>query len=259
MITLAAFYKDLKETKLSSKLTKRIKNNKIDYRSSLDMMQQTLLKTNPTATFTVKTCNETQLNYANVFRTNCTRINLIESFVKCDLNFVRQHYGKTIMVGSDHLVCGDLKKFFEEDYDFATCIQNNTFDSTHRTNVMNFMFINDRDAKTHKRLEKFFLRRYEIFKTFEEQDRLWWGDQKSLSVALNSQGHIQNFYDSNGKDNIFELNGLRIKLFRYPNSYITRPNREGTANIDESIIVDFAGDQAKKYVNGIFNGIMERT
>lgn len=258
MITLAAFYKDLNETKIAKKLNKRIKTNTIDYRDTLYKMQKTLAKTNPSAKFIIKTCNETPLDFENVFRTSCADTNLIESFVKCDLSYVQQHYGKTVMVGSDHLICGDLNKFFEEDYDFATCMQNTSFDESHRTNVMNFMFVN-KNKNNHDKLVEFFDRRYEVFKSFPESDQLWWGDQKSLSVTLDEYGDLQNYYKSNGTSDTFNFKGLKIKLFKYPHNLIIRPNEQGNGLLKESVIVDFAGaGEVKKHVNTMYQTIMEK-
>lgn len=256
MITLVPFYKILNETKISKKLKKRINNNnQFNYLDALDKLRSTFLKTNPEGRFVVQTDTVTKLDFPDVFRSDLINCNLIEAIVISNLNFIKQNQGKIILVGTDHLISGSLDSIFQEDYDIATCVIGDQFDDTHRTNIINFMFVNS-NKNNHNNIIKFFEDRKNVFNNFEERDRLWWGDQKSLSVMLETKNIISKYYESKGENNIFDYNGLKIKLFQYNDNFVGGSDSKGNIANEKSLIIDFAGN--KMNFNHVYGKIMEK-
>ena len=258
MITLLPFYKELNESKVSKKLQKRIDSTTFNYRNALDLMEETFRKNNPNGKFVVQTDLTTPLNF-QTFRTDLSGANLMESIVLSHNSAVSKNQGKLAFVGCDHLICGNLEKLFDEDFDIATCINGNVFDEQHRTNIINLVFVNIRNTKRQKRIINFFQEQYSIFKNFEEKDKLWWGDQKSLSVLLETKNIISDYYTSNGTTNTFNFDELKIKLFKYGDGHIISSKnfkRKNSIILDQNLIIDFAG--YKENFNNLYSRIMEK-
>jgi len=252
MIMLVPFYKTLNETKMSKKLRKRINNNHFNYLDALDKLKSTFLKTNPKGRFVVQTDTVTKLDLSDVFRSDLTNHNLIDSIVVSNLNFIKQNQGKIILVGTDHLISGNLNNIFQEEYDIATCIIGDKFDDTHRTNIINFMFVNC-NKNNHNKIIEFFEERRTVFNNFGERDKLWWGDQKSLSVMLENKSIISDYYNLKGTKTIFDYNALKIKLFQYGRQEILSSVNLNNIN-EDNLIIDFAGNKIN--FNSVYDKIM---
>ncbi|WP_438964791.1 hypothetical protein [Winogradskyella sp.] len=236
-------------------MKKRIDSSQqFNYKNALTLMKDTFDKSNPDGNFIVQTDETTNLPF-ETFRSNLNGINLMEAIVLSHLNVVSKNLGKLILVGCDHLIPGNLEKIFEDDFDIATCIIGDTFDDQHRTNIINLVFVKNQNTKKQKQIIKFFQEQHNIFLNLPESDRLWWGDQKSLSLLLETKNIISEYYASNGKTNIFNFNKLKIKLFQYGGDQIVSSTNLQSIN-EKNLIIDFAGNKIN--FNHVYDKIMEK-
>ena len=257
MIELVAFYRDLSKTAVgtSPDLLKRV--GQFNYVAALTLLSHSLKHWHPNdSRFVVQTDWETRLDFDNLFRTNLAPYNLMESFIIANIDYVQNNTGDLILSGADHLVCGSFAPLFSEDFDLATVTYGGdyppggSFSIDHRTNVINIFFMRV-NHKNRERIISFLLRRYEIYKSFSQSDRVWWGDQKSLSVLLETEGILTEHFDSNRQKCDFQMMGLKIKLLPYGGDYIIGiagknndwSNVEGIVHTkDTACILDFAGE-----------------
>jgi len=240
MITLVPFYKKIHNVP-NKKLKHRL--SFFDYEDCLKKMKETFFYHHGQENkFIVQTDYETTLKKFDTFRSNLTDLSLIESISLSNKNFIEVNQGNLVLVGADHIVCGNLNTVYEHDFDIATFIARNDFDPMHRTNIINFLFIRC-DNNNHAKINKFMQHRHQIFQSLAVDERTWWGDQKSLSLLLEEKKIISNYFNDSISTQMFD--GLKIKLFKYGEEYIRFPHDNLTI-LPNTVMIDFAGGHSVK-------------
>jgi hypothetical protein len=257
MIRFAPFYKDINpDASHHKKLKRRIGN--VDYRKSLKLLYDSFKKFNPHNEFVVQTDQSTDLPYA-CHRSNLSKFNLMESLVVANLNFVKDHIGKSILVGADNIVLSSVDNFFEDDFDLGFyCIGQKN--ENEKLNLSNGVVLINSNNSNHDRIVNFFNERHLIYQGYDEQYKSWWGDMLSLNHLLSRKNIIHEFYESNKTKKIYNFDGLKIKIFEIDKEHVKWVNGEGLYNKGEKdILLDFPGDQSvKKYMEIIFNDIKNK-
>lgn len=233
------------------KLRKRI--YEVDYLKCLDLCYKSFVHTNPHNKFIVQTDETTNLNY-ECYRSNISDLNLMESIVASNLNFVRDHIGKSVLVGADHLVVNKIDAFFNEDFDLGFYCQQN-YNKEAATNLSNSVVLINSNKTNHKKIVDFFNRRYEIYKNYPPEYKTWWGDQLSLFTLVNEKNIVEEFYNSNQTKRFYDFDGLKIKIFKYDHEYLreVKIRCQYQPNVND-IVLDFPGTSSiKKCAEIIYN------
>ena len=140
MIKIVSFYKDID---LNHEKTKKLKQRtSFDYKECQKKLFETLQKFNKeTCEFIASTDMHTKLyDYPRIERNNLDNKLLMESVVIANNNFIQKEHGQIILLGADHLFCGNPSVLFEDQFDLGFLIVD-IFDSTHRTNINNTIVI----------------------------------------------------------------------------------------------------------------------
>jgi hypothetical protein len=246
MITLVPFYKDIN---LSNEGIELNQMNKIfDYKKALYLMKNTFEKFNKNYKFEIQTDNYTRLEFPNIFRSNLDNMNIMESVVVSNANYVQNNHGKMILVGADHLICSDVKNFFNDDFDIGIFVNG--------CNVNNTVVLVDKNETNQKYVNEFFVERTNVYNNLDLDTKLWYGDQYSLSCMLNKHDIIKKYLDKKTK-NIFQYNNLKVKLFDY--GYLVKGVKKGgdLKHNKTNILIDFKGVKRKEHFEKIYNKIME--
>ena len=120
MITFAPFYKDLSSSSevMSDGLKERVDH--FDYLNAIRRLRDTFYYYNTKDyKFVMQTDEFTQAGDIDVFRSDLSDVPLMGAIVKSNTNFVKMNEGKLILVGADHLICGNVARFFDDDFDMC--------------------------------------------------------------------------------------------------------------------------------------------
>ena len=255
MIKIVSFYKDID---LNHEKTKKLKQRtSFDYKECQKKLFETLQKFNKeTCEFIASTDMHTKLyDYPRIERNNLDNKLLMESVVIANNNFIQKEHGQIILLGADHLFCGNPSVLFEDQFDLGFLIVD-IFDSTHRTNINNTIVIVNSNSNNLENIRKFFKDRMEIFKTLPSEDQNWFGDQKSISLLLEQESIISEYHQT--KKLIQNFRGLKLKLIPWGQQYLKVVNNQGNYKKDTNdVLVDFCGgEDIKKHLNNIYQNIM---
>lgn len=255
MIKIVSFYKEVSlDHEKAKKLKQRIS---FDYKQCQKKLFETLNKFNKgDCEFIVSTDTKTKLDdYPRIERNNLDGKLLMESVAIANNNFIQKEQGKIVLLGADHLFCGDPKKLYEDEFDMALLIVD-SFDSSHCTNINNTMIVINSNNDNIKSIRKFFQDRLEICMKLPLADRRWYADQKSLSLLLERDNIISKYHKT--KKTFYIFNGLRIKLIPWGSKYLKVVNSLGNYNKDtDDVLIDFCGkEDVKKHLNVIYQNIM---
>lgn len=254
MITLAPYYRNIEGIKLNKKLKQR---QGFDYKKCLDMMKLTFYKNNPNDyDFIVQTDELTQINH-NVHRTVSSHLNLMESIMIGNMKYVHDSLGKHVLVGADHLICKDIGYFFDDRFDLGFFALPE-FDSNFELNINNTVVLINKTDNNCQSIDTFFTDRYNKFKDLQASNKAWYGDQKSISLLLEDEKIITNYYESKKKKTLFRYKDLIVKIFPYGELYLKNvQNLKNFVIEDSDILIDFAGNnKVKQYFEVVFNKIM---
>lgn len=259
MIKFVAFYKKVGAETKTKKITKRLGLKKFTYEKCLTYLHETFKHFNPTDEFLIASDADTILPKlpVDIIRDDLSTLLIMEAITRSNTNFVLKNTGKIILAGADHLICGPVKNFFQEDFDLAFWIFPE-YDPTHRISVsMTIVLVNKTD-KNSKQIDDFFLQREKISFGLDRKERQWFADQKSISLLLETQGIITDYHKNAGKKTIFNFNNLKVKFFPYyEKKYLTDVHDDGFVKINnESILVDFPGHKSKEYIDEVYTKIM---
>ena len=227
------------------------------YKECQKKLFETLQKFNKeTCEFIASTDMHTKLyDYPRIERNNLDNKLLMESVVIANNNFIQKEHGQIILLGADHLFCGNPSVLFEDQFDLGFLIVD-IFDSTHRTNINNTIVIVNSNSNNLENIRKFFKDRMEIFKTLPSEDQNWFGDQKSISLLLEQESIISEYHQT--KKLIQNFRGLKLKLIPWGQQYLKVVNNQGNYKKDTNdVLVDFCGgEDIKKHLNNIYQNIM---
>jgi len=245
MIILAPFYKDIENDKEGSEVLEMSKV--FDYKQNLFNMYNTFLKQNSKHKFEICTDNKTSLKHKNIFRSNIDSKNLMESFCISNLDFVKSRNEKLILCGSDHLINGNLNSLFEDDFDIGLAV------ATKPLRINNtIVLVNDTNRK---KVISFFEQRLSAYYNLSAEEKLWFGDQLSYQKILESY----NIFDPSGDNpplGIYNIEGLKIKLFAYGSSYVAALKKSLYPVPNNPVIIDFKGPKRKKRAPEIYRYLM---
>ena len=241
MITLAAFYKDLKLHVESTAVNDAVKG--FDYKRSLMCLKETFEKRNPQGKFLVTTDLETELPFdaANIFRSELKDKGLMESLVLSNTEIIRSTVGKIILCGSDHLINGDLNNFFTKDFDIGILFNG--------TSVNNTVVLANIQKSTRSKIIDFFEEREKEYYQLSEGKKDWFGDQISYDIVLrkhrvlNDQGVIQGIHKG--------IN-LTFKFMKYGEDGVYGCKKSAASYNKQSLLIDFKGTR-KRWFDIIYN------
>jgi len=255
MINFVPFYKDISLTDggIHKKLKKRLGN--VDYRKSLQLLHDSFIKFNKHNRFVIQTDQKTNLPY-DCYRSNLSSLNLMESLIVSNLNFVKDNLGKSILVGADNIVVGSVDNFFKEEFDLGFYTQGKLHEDE-RFNLSNGVVLVNSNNNNHDAIVNFFTLRHIIYKGYDEKNKSWWGDQLSLYHLLSRKNIISEFYSAGNTKKIFDFDGLKIRIFEVNKDYNKWVDSNGNyLKSNDDVILDFPGDQSvKKYMQIIFDSL----
>ena len=258
MINFAPFYKDIDpDTGIDHKKLKR-RIGKINYREKLNLLYESFIMFNQHNKFIVQTDETTILPYT-CNRSNLNNLNLMESIIVANLDFVKNNVGKSVMVGADNIVLNKIDNFFDEEFDLGIfCLEER--DPNEKYNVTNGVILVNSNLENQNKIVDFFIQRHEIYKTFDYKYKTWWGDMLSLNVLLSQKEIVSKFYESKKTKKIHDFNGLKIKLFEVNKKYYKFVNSDGYYNKNKNdILLDFPGDALiKRHAKTIFENIRKK-
>lgn len=254
MINFAPFYKEISLKEVNNKkLKKRV--GKVDYKKNLKLLHDSFKFYNPHNNFIVQTDNITELPYP-CHRSDLSHMNIMESLIVGNLNYVKDILGKSILVGADNIVLNPVDSFFDDDFDIGLfCISQRNQDE--KFNLSNGVVLVNSNLQNHERIVDFFNERYLIYKNFDSQYKSWWGDMLSLNLLVSKKDIINQFYQSNKTTKFYDFDGLTIKIFEVNKDYYKWVDRDGHYNkSNEDILLDFPGDNSvKRHAELIFNSL----
>lgn len=255
MIKVVSFYKDIELKK--EKTTKLKARNAFNYKECQQKLYQTLEKfSKGNCEFIASTDNFTDIgNYPRIERNDLDGKLLMESVAIANSNFIKKEKGKIILLGADHLFCGNPDILFEDEFDLAFLIDNN-FDEKFQTNINNTIVIINSTDNNFKKIKKFFEKRLQICMSLPLAERRWYADQKSLSILLEEKNIVTEYHRT--KNIYYDFDGLKIKLIPWGNKYLKVVNSQGEYKKDiDDVIIDFCGkDTIKQHMHAIYEKIM---
>jgi hypothetical protein len=255
MITFAPFYKDLSNSKeiMSDNLKERVEH--FDYMSAIRKLRDTFYHFNSKDhRFVIQTDEITDTESLEAFRSNLSEMPLMESIVKSNTNFVRSHQGKLILVGADHLICGNVERFFDDDFDMCFFVH------PKKAYVRNSVVLVNSSPDNKTGIDNFFLRREEKYHEATKDEKLWGADMYSINRALEDKGIITKYFNDK-KRSFFDYDGLKVKIMDYDGKkFIKALNKDGTlGNIHEIIVIDVkGGNYRKQFFSKAYHELMER-
>lgn len=254
MINFAPFYKDIHASEVThKKLKKRV--GKVDYRKNLHLLHESFKMFNPSDNFIVQTDSITDLEYT-CHRSNLSQLNLMESLIVANLNYVKDNIGKSILTGVDNIVLGSVHQFFNDEFDIGLyCLGQPNTDE--KFNLSNGVVLVNSNTVNHDKIVHFFSERYSIYKKFDEKYRTWWGDMLSLNHLVSRKNIVSKFYESNKTKKHYDFDGLKIKIFEVNKDHYKWVDSNGDYNkSNDDIILDFPGDNSvKKHAEIIFKNL----
>lgn len=256
MIKIVSFYKDIN---LEHEKIKKLKvRTSFDYKSCQKKLFETLKKINTSYEFIISTDNSTCLEpYTKIERNSLDNKLLMEAVAISNNNFIQKESGKIILLGADHLFCGDPKILFDEEFDIALLIVDQ-FDQTHCTNINNTLIVINSNKQNINSIRQFFKDRLEICLNLPLNERSWFADQKSLSLLLEKESIISNYHKN--KNTFFMFKDLKIKLIPWGRKYLKIVDKLGNYKQDpDDVLIDFCGDYTiKKNLQKIYQQIIEK-
>lgn len=256
MIKIVSFYKDIV---LGQEKTKKLQQRtSFDYKTCQKKLFETLQKfSQGNCEFIASTDMHTELdNYPKVERNDLDGKLLMEAVAIANNNYIQKEHGKIVLLGADHLFCGNPEFLFEDDFDIALLIKD-SFDSRHYTNINNTLVAVDLSTSNKEQIKNFFKERLDICLQLPLKERRWFADQKSLSLLLEKEGIISEYYKT--KKSIHYFRGLKIKLIPWGQQYLKVVDNQGNykKNIDD-VLIDFCGkEDIKTHFNSIYKDIMK--
>ena len=250
MADIMCFYQDLKNLQVPQQVAK-----KFNYGEALIKLHNTYKQFN-TGQFTWITDHQTRhLSNINlpyeVKSYDLDGATLMENVCIANINAVRRRPGRYVLCGADHLINGNIDKLFKAKHRFDLGIMmikgrvNNTvilintgYDGLH--------------TNQHELVERFFERRYEVFKTLDYDQKHWGGDQFAITKLLREEGILP---ERKKKVRTYSCMGLQIRLFDYNTSGITGVSKSGPAFDDAACFIDFKGPKRKRYFDQIYTYI----
>jgi hypothetical protein len=245
MIKLVPFYKDIKKDAAEINEMKKI----FDYKNAIELLRLTFNKFNAEHEYILATDFETSVSSKiKCFRTNLNNKNIMESLVLSNTDFVHNHDGKMVLCGADHLICNKINVFFEHDFDIALFVRwdqiNNTVVCVNKT------------PKNLKHVDNFFADREAEYYKLNNQEKQWYGDQRSFTTLLEDQNIITKFVKNNS-DSVHNFKNLKIKLFNY-GEYVRAIKTGGSVKINSNtVLLDFKGPKRKQHFENVFKTTME--
>lgn len=243
MTILAAFYKTILYSP-NPNLTQEF-----DYEASLCSLEKTFKKFNPVGKFILATDTVTDVKVESdeVFRTNLNSCNLMESLVLSNLALVKQLEGKIILCGSDHLITGNLDKFFEEDFDIGILWSGGK--------VNNTVVLVNTELGNKEKIISFFQERTDAFYQLPLLEKSWLGDQTSIQSVLEKNYQLPRLAPKQSL--LHESCGLKFKFFNYSEEFVFGVKKSSAGYNKTAIFLDFKGNSRKRWFSAITQEILK--
>ena len=243
MITLAAFYKDCKTDLEISLVPESTKG--FNYKKALNCLKETFIKRNPQEKFLITTDKETDLkfNESEIFRSDIGTAGLMESLVRSNTHVAKSLMGKIILCGSDHLVNGDLSKFFTKDFDIGVLYRGNKINNT-------VVLINIQDYNRSS-IINFFEQREQVYYQLPQDQKNWFGDQLSLQLIMNNHNLFHDNIPMKVSEGIYQGKNLKFKIMQYGKNEVTGCSKKSSKYNKGSIFIDFKGTR-KQFFDQIY-------
>jgi hypothetical protein len=255
MITFAPFYKNLKKSSenMSTELRERV--NFFDYMDAIEKLKNTFYAYNSKDhKFVIQTDEFTETNGIDCFRSNLSDVPLMGAIVKANTNFVKNHMGKLILTGADHLICGSVEAFFKDEFDLCFFVH------PKKRYVRNSVVLVNSNENNKDRIDKFFQTREEFYYKSTEEEKKWGADMYSINRALESKGLITKYFE-NKNNHFFDYDGLKVKIMDYDGSAYVKPldatGRLVVKSLD--IVIDVKGGAyRKRFFTKAYEELMRR-
>lgn len=242
MITFVPFYKDLSSSSelMSDGLKERVDH--FDYLNAIRCLRDTFYRYNTKDyKFVMQTDEFTQASDIDVFRSDLSDVPLMGAIVKSNTNFVKMNEGKLILVGADHLICGNVARFFDDDFDMCFF--------THPTKryVRNSVVLVNSNAKNKDGIDKFFARREELYHAASNEEKLWGADMYSINRALEERSLITKHYENKSRM-FYDYDGLKVKIMDYDGRKFIKPlpSDGNLGQLKDIIVIDVKGGTYRK-------------
>lgn len=243
MTILAAFYKTISDSP-NPNLTQEF-----DYVSALGSLKKTFKKFNPKGKFILATdmVTDIKIEADKIFRTELNSYNIMESLVLSNLDLVKQLNGKIILCGADHLITGNLDKFFKEDFDIGILWNGGV--------VNNTVVLVNTDLENKEKIISFFQERANAFYALDSLEKSWGGDQISIQSILVTNYQIPRL--SPGESTLHESCGLKFKFFNYSEEFVFGVKKSSAGYNKTAIFLDFKGNGRKRWFTDIAQEILK--
>lgn len=244
MTILAAFYKTI------SDCTNPHLTQDFDYVSALYSLEKTFKKFNPNGKFVLATdmFTDVKLKSCEIFRTDLNSCNIMESLVLSNLDLIKQLEGKIILCGVDHLVTGNLNKFFEEDFDIGILWNGGK--------VNNTVVLVNTDLGNKEKIISFFQERANAFYELASLEKSWLGDQISIQSVLEKKYQIPKLPP--GQSTLHKSCGLKFKFFNYSEEFIFGVKKSSVGYNKNALFLDFKGNSRKRWFPNISKELLTK-
>lgn len=245
MIRLCPFYRRInfgqegKEVSMNAHL--------VNYRECLNLLLDTFLRSNPTNDYLVCTDQNTELALPshNIFRHDLTNMNLMQSLVVSNTSLVKQHQGRMVLCGVDHLIINPLDIMFEDEFDIGVMY--------FEDRVNNTVVLVKSDEHNAKAVSNFFRIRERMFLSLPPAQKMWDGDQISIRMALDWYGFDR---DPNRIiDTIQTAKKLRVKFWRYNERYVSGVIKKKPRYDKNAVMIDFKGPVRKQWFKEVYQSV----
>jgi hypothetical protein len=244
MTILAAFYKTILDSP-NPNLTQEF-----DYEKALCSLEKTFKKFNPKGKFILATDMVTNitLESGEIFRTDLNSCNIMESLVLSNLDLIKQLEGKIILCGADHLITGNLDKFFEEDFDIGVLWSGGK--------VNNTVVLVNTELGNKESIISFFQERTNTFYDLDLLEKSWLGDQISIQSILEEKYQIPRL--TPGESLLHESCGLKFKFFNYSEEFVFGVKKSSAGYSKTAIFLDFKGNSRKRWFPVIAQEVLNK-
>ena len=244
MTILAAFYKTILDSP-NPNLTQEF-----DYERALCSLEKTFKKFNPTGKFVLATdmVTDIKLESVEVFRIELNSCNIMESLVLSNLALIKQLEGKIILCGADHLITGNLDKFFKEDFDIGILWNGGL--------VNNTVVLVNTDLGNKEKIISFFQERTNAFYALDSLEKSWLGDQISIQTVLEEKYQTPRLLPEQSL--LYESCGLKFKFFNYSEEFVFGVKKSSAGYNKTAIFLDFKGNGRKRWFSAIAEEILDK-
>lgn len=261
MIKFVSFYKSVGVETKSKKMSNRLGLLNFSYEKCLGYLKNMFnFAPNDKHEFIISTDSSTDLTNlggGHIIRDDLEGLLIMEAIVKSNTKFILNNQGKIVLAGADHLIVGPIDLFFEQEFDLAFWMFPE-FDPSHKQTVSMSIVLINKTIKNSKKINSFFEEREQICFNLSKREKQWYADQKSLSLLLETRNIITDYYKFNNKDNLFNFDGLRIKLFKYGEDYMADVKDNGEFCLSSNtVLLDFPGHVSKEFLDVIYNKLIE--